>query len=220
MNEQDLTRAKILGVLIQDARMHAGRSVADCAQVLNISPEAFAQAERGEHVVSLPELEVLAMYLDVPMAHFWGSHTLGDNNAPNYENLLSLRHRIIGGLLRQVRLEAGRSVAELAEQIGVDEERIDAYEMGNEEIPFLQLEKLGRYLGVSIDYFLDKERGPLGRHEAAQKLKKRFNELPPEIQEFVVKPINISYLETAIRLSEMDVEKLRNIAAGILDITY
>jgi transcriptional regulator with XRE-family HTH domain len=220
MTEQDVTRAKILGVLIQDARLHAGRSVEDCARVLNIAPEAFSRAEEGTHVISLPELEALAMYLEVPMAHFWGSQTLENSRPASYEEMLALRNKIVGALLRQARLEAGRSAEELAEEIGTDVERIHAYEMGAEKVPFLELEKLGQYLGVTIDYFLDDKRGPLGRHEAAQEMQKRFNELPRDVQEFVVKPINISYLETAMRLSEMDVDKLRNIAAGILDITY
>lgn len=220
MEEQDITRAKILGVLIQDARSHAGRSIEDCATVLNISPEEFRKAESGEYVVSLPQLEVLAIYLNVPMAHFWGTHTLEEPEKQHFNDLLALRHRIIGGLLRQARLEAGRSAEDLAEQIGVSTGQVEAYEMGAAALPYLYLEKLAKYLGVSMDYFVEDTRGPLGRHEAQQRMQQRLAELPSNVREFVTEPVNMHYLETAMRLSEMDVDRLRNIAASILDITY
>jgi hypothetical protein len=51
-------------------------------------------------------------------------------------------------------------------------------------------------------------------------MERRFREMSPEMKEFVTKPANIAYLRTAKRLSEMDVEQLRAIAAGILEITY
>lgn len=220
MEDRNSTRAKILGVLIQDARRHAARSVEQCARAVNRTPETFAAAERGEHVLSLPELEVLAIYLGVPMAHFWSGQTLSDAPEPDYSDLLTLRHKIVGGLLKQARLDAGRSREELAQQLDLEPEMLNAYELGEKEIPFLHLEELARALGVSIDYFLDEERGPLGRHEAQHEMNRYFQELPAEVRAFVSKPVNIAYLQTAMRLSEMDAEKLRNIAAGILEITY
>lgn len=220
MNDQDINRARMLGSLIREARRHASRTVEECAQVLGLSSEAFAAAEAGEHDVSLPELEVLAIYLDVPMAHFWGSHQLEQPAALDYQVLLALRHKIVGGLLRQARLDSGYDTAELAAAAGVPVERLEVYERGMAAVPYLVLEKLARELGKPIDFFLDDTRGPLGRHEATKTRQRRFNELPLEVQTFVVRPANVNYLETAMRLSEMDVEKLRTIAASILEITY
>jgi transcriptional regulator with XRE-family HTH domain len=220
MNERERTRAKILGVLIQDARRHAGRTGEECAQVLNMTAAEFARAERGEVVVSLPDLEVLAIYLKVPMSHFWGNSTVSEEQTPDFGTMVSLRQRMIGALLRQARLEAGRSVQELAAEIKVDTARIQAYEAGHEAIPLFQLERLGRFLGVSVAYFSDDQRGPLARHESEQKMQRRFASLPDDLRAFVAEPINMSYLETAKKLSEMDVKKLRNIAEGILDITF
>lgn len=220
MEDRNSTRAKILGVLIQDARRHAARSVEQCARAVRLTPEQFAAAEKGQHVLSLPELEVLAIYLGVPMAHFWSGQTLSDSPEPDYSDLLRLRHKIVGGLLKQARLDAGRSREELAQEVHLDEDTLQAYEMGQKEIPFLDLEELARALDVSINYFVDEERGPLGRHEAQHEMNRTFQELPPEVRAFVTRPVNIAYLQTAMRLSEMDAEKLRNIAAGILEITY
>jgi len=220
MKETDLTRAKILGVLIQDARKYARRSIEECAEVLGLTTEQFRQAEEGQHIVSLPELEVLAMYLDVPMAHFWGSYTLSDSPANSYKDLLQLRHRMVGVLLQQSRLTAGKTTEEMAEQVNITPEQLTKYETGQQPVPLLHLEQLGQALGYSVSYFMEDAHGPLARHEAEQKMQKRLEELPPAVRKFIAEPVNIAYLETAMRLSSMDVKQLRGIAEAILDITF
>jgi transcriptional regulator with XRE-family HTH domain len=219
MNETDVTRAKILGVLIQDARRHAGKTVAECAAVLGASPDLFAQAEAGTHILSLPDLETLAIYLQVPMSHFWGSQVLSQEVERDYQQIILIRQRIIGALLRQARIESGRSLEDMAQQLNVSSQQIQQYEMGQDPIPFFQLEQLAKYLGYTIDHFSDGH-GPLARHEAKQRVYRRFEQMPLEMKAFVTEPINMSYLETAMRLSELDVRKLRSIAEGLLDITF
>lgn len=219
MNEVNNSRTRILGELIQNARRHARRSVEECAAVLGMPAEDFEKAEAGEHPLSLPDLEALAIYLDVPMGYFWGSETLSQEPEVDYGNFMALRHRIIGALLSQLRMRERRSEQELADELGVDVERIQAYERGDTPIPYLHLEQLSRYLNASIHDFLDDQRGPLRRHEAEQRLQKQFNQLSPEMQAFLCNPVNITYLHTARRLSEMDVAKLRQVAENILEIT-
>jgi transcriptional regulator with XRE-family HTH domain len=160
------------------------------------------------------------MYLKVPMAYFWGNESVNIPEETDFNGFANIRQRIIGALLRQARVRGKRSVQEVASQIGVSPRQIEEYEAGETSIPLFDLERMGKYLGVSLDYFSDEARGPLAHHEAQQKMQKRFNELSPEIKQFVVEPINLSYIETAIRLSELDVKRLRNIAEGILDITF
>ena len=82
------------------------------------------------------------------------------------------------------------------------------------------MEILCKELDGSIDMFLDDVNGPLGRHEAQQRFNKQFNRMSPEMQAFLVNPVNLSYLDTAKRISEMDVQKLRQVAEDILEITY
>jgi transcriptional regulator with XRE-family HTH domain len=219
MDEKDVTRAKILGVLIQDARRHTGRAAEDCAAMLNISPEQFAEVEAGARVLSLPDLEALAIFLKVPMAHFWGGKVLHEQSPRDYSQIILLRQRIVGALLRQTRIESGRSVDDVAQHLAVASELVQRYEMGEEPIPYFQLESAARYLGQTIDHFSDSQ-GPLVRHEAEQRVYRRFEQMPLEMKTFVTEPINQSYIETAMRLSEMDVHKLRSIAEGLLDITF
>lgn len=219
MNELDRNRAEILAGLIRDARIHARRSPDECAEALGITTDDYFNIESAERDISLPELEVLAMFLRVPMAYFWGSLTLEEARETDYDLYQSLRQRIIGALLKQARIQADRSPEELASALDTDVEQIKAYESGTEAIPYFHLEKLANDLEVSVQYFSNEEHGPLALYETEQHLQKRFENLPPEVKVFVAEPINLSYLETAIRLSEMDVAKLRSIAEGILDIT-
>ena len=64
-------RAKKLGVLVRDVRQASGESLQECAQALGVSEETFEAYELGERSPSLPELEALAYYLNVPVEHFW-----------------------------------------------------------------------------------------------------------------------------------------------------
>ena len=220
MKETDITRAKILGVLIRDARLHANRTVTECANRLQIDEADFDAAENGEYVLSLPHLEILALYLGVPIEHFWGTETISKPDKTNYQELLLLRQKLVGAQILQTRTERGKSLAELSEETEIESSALASYEAGETPISLFHLEKLGRSLNVSVSHFIDYEHGPLAAHEQEQKINRRFQALPPEIQAFVTEPINIAYLETAMRLSEMDAKKLRGIAESILDITY
>ncbi len=220
MNEYDKTRAKILGILIRDARYHAERTVEECANLLGIAPGEFAAAENGEFSLSLPNLEILAIYLKMPISHFWGAETVSKKKSFDREEFRELRQQVIGGQLRRARVEAGRDPQDLAKIIEEDEAIIAAYEAGEMAIPLLQLEQMGKYLGVSLDFFIEMSRGPLAEHEEQQKMLARFYAMPEEMRQFVCQPINQSYISTAMELSDMDVNRLRRIAEGILDITF
>ena len=73
MSEVDPNRAELLSDLVRAAREQAGRSPEECAQMLGISAEEFANLEASPAELTLPQLETLAMALNVPMSHFWGS---------------------------------------------------------------------------------------------------------------------------------------------------
>ena len=71
-------RTKKLGVLIRDARLATRRNVQDCAEALGIRKSIFRDYEEGLKSPSLPELEVLVYYLDLPMDHFWSKEIRSD----------------------------------------------------------------------------------------------------------------------------------------------
>jgi transcriptional regulator with XRE-family HTH domain len=237
MSDNETSRAVTLGELVRSARLKAGRSVEECSQVLGEPAEVFALAEEGEAALSLPDLEALSMYLKVPMSYFWGSQEPEQNHEPDYAAYVGLRTRIVGALLRQARIEHELSAEQLAGELGVvgelgvagelgmageigaDAKLIEAYELGTKPIPYFDLEKLAAALNLTMEYFSEPVHGPLAQYELDREMQKRYGELPPEVKAFVAEPVNVTYLQTAMHLSEMDVDRLRHIAESILDIT-
>lgn len=215
-------RSKKLGILIQSARSSAGKSIEECAAALNISNEQMESFEGGEASPSLPELEALAFYLKVPLDYFWGREVIDaiqkEPQVFEKDRLMRLRNRVIGASLRKARLEAGMTSLELANTVSIDEEQLNQYELGAESIPLPELELLATNVNGTIRDFQD-SRGPIGTWIRQQRVMQNFDDLSPELQDFISKPINRPYLEISQRLSEMSVEKLRTVAEGLLEIT-
>jgi len=219
MAEIDPTRAQLLGNLIREAREFNGRSIEDCAAVLGMNADDYEAVESGGYPISLPELEALAMYLQLPMGYFWGKYRLEDVPRTDYQKMIALRQRVIGVLLSQARLQAKINHEALADETGIAVETLQAYELGQASIPYMHLEQIARVLELPLDNFLDDTHGPLGRHEARKRLEQQFADMSPEMQAFLTNPVNIVYMETAKKLSEMDVNRLRQVAESILEIT-
>jgi transcriptional regulator with XRE-family HTH domain len=125
---------------------------------------------------------------------------------------------MIGAQLRQARFDAGLSLEDLAKKSGLEIDLLTMYEIGEQPIPLPQLESLANALNRPLKDFQD-NRGPIGSWLKQQRVLQNFAELTPELQDFLSKPINRPYLELAQRLSEMNVEKLRAVAEGLLEIT-
>ncbi len=215
-------RNRIIGLLLRDARDRARRTKRECADALGVSTSTFTAYEEGRKPISLPALEVLAYVLDTPLAHFYGQDSeLGtEEELLPLPEVLALRHRIVGALLRQCRLETGASQKELAQVLGCSTNRLSAYEYGERPIPLAELELLAQHLHLPLEYFLDNQEGPLGEWHRQQRAWQRFCEFPREVQDFIAQAVNIKYLEVAMKLSQMSAEALRGIAEGLLDITY
>ena len=215
-------RSKKLGVLIRDARIAARRSIKECAEAIGLKSGAFRAYEEGRKSPSLPELETLVYYLDLPIDHFWSNET--KSNAPlpietlDTAKLLVVRQRKIGALLRQERMNASISIRNLAHETGISGARIKAYELGERPIPLPELEVLVSTLGGHIETFFDRS-GPIGQWLTNEESVQHFLELPEELRQFVAMPVNRPYLELAMKLSNMSKDKLRSVAEDLLDIT-
>jgi transcriptional regulator with XRE-family HTH domain len=223
MVERKLTlRNRIIGVLLRDARRRAGWTRAKCADALEVSPTTIDAYEEGRTPISLPQLEALGYILNTPIDHFWEGETEPEvaRDSPDLQAMLELRHRIIGVLLRQARLEANMTQEDLAEILNCSPSRIADYENAKQPVPVAELELLGRHLGLPLEHFLDGQEGSVGAWHRQQMVDQRFHELPEEMQAFISKPVNIKYLEVAMRLSRMSASRLRSIAEGLLEITY
>lgn len=214
-------RGKMLGVLLRDARLGAVRTVDDCARLLRVAPQQIEAWEYGDSVPSLPQLELLASFLDVPISHFWGMETLGEDRSTKVDaqtQYMALRDRMVGALLRKAREELQIDLAEVAERSGLSVGLLNAYELGEQSIPMHQLSVLSNIVKKNMNYFLESS-SQIGELLSLKEMWKHFSDLPEEVREFAANPVNIGFIEVALMLSKMPVDKLRSVGASILDIT-
>jgi transcriptional regulator with XRE-family HTH domain len=216
-------RSKIIGVLLRNARTTAGKSRKDCAAVLGCSPDTISRFEYGRKDITLPQLEVLAYFFGLPITYFWDTDAIPEEEEIDQpiDEIMTIRRKIIGVLLRQARLDAGKSQRQCAEALSCSADRISHYERGMRDIPLPELEALADFLDVPITHFLDEQTTPLGG-EAPKEVKgaETFDELPPDVRDFVSNPTNVLYLRIAMKLSTLSVDALRQIAETLLDITF
>lgn len=215
-------RRKIMSVLMLGARLKAGKTKKDCAAALDMSVSAYSACEDGRHDLSLPELEVLANFLKTPITAFFDKPEwlVVDEPELPYKQIVELRQRIIGALLRKARVEKGKSSKEVADLLGVTTQRLTEFEFGAKPVPLALLQEWADVIDVPMIYFIDEGVGVIGEQELLRHQFDRFSELPEDVRRFVTHPTNISYLRVALHLSEKTTAQLRDIAAAILDITY
>lgn len=214
-------RAKMIGVLVLDARLKAGRSIEDCARLLHVSPEQMERWEFGEEAPSLPQLELLAFYLDIPVSHFWGMDTLqatASSQVNAQDEYLSLRQRMIGALLHIARDDAGISLENLSAETGVPADLIESYELGESAVPMHELSVISNALRKNISYFLESG-SQLGDWLVMREAWKDFTHLPPDVRRFVANPLNVGFIEIAILFSQMPADKLRRVGESVLNIS-
>ncbi len=227
MNQSELKlnlRAKKLGILIYDARTAADKEINDCAQVMGMSPRRYREWETGSQSPSLPELETLSYLFNVPIQHFWGAKSISEKKSPEQEEdqnaqFVRIRQRVIGITLRMSRMTKDMSLKAVEDATGISETRLRRYEMGQNPIPMPELELICSTIGLEVDELLARH-GHVGNWRVSQETIQKFLELPVELQEFVCKPVNLPYIELALRMSNLNVDKLRTVAEGILEITY
>jgi transcriptional regulator with XRE-family HTH domain len=213
-------RAKKLGEYIREARLSKGQTIERLSEATGISANKLEEYENGEQSPSLPELELIAYQLQTSLEHFVdsGVSTTEDVTPINPTRFIGIRQRIIGAQLRQTRDAVDLSLDDLSQKTAIDIDVLQSYEMGMAPIPIPQFESLLSLLNASMRDFQDKH-GPIGDWLTKHQQINEFLELPGEIRSFITKPVNLPYLQLAMRLSEMSVDKLRAVAEGLLEIT-
>jgi transcriptional regulator with XRE-family HTH domain len=215
-------RTRMLGVLIRDAREASGTTQVETSNELGIDEELLRSWEYGREAPTLPQLEMLAYFFDVPLSQFWSDKTLDqaqrERNIPVPKDQYgSIRNNMISALLKLARQDRKLSQEELALRSGQTPEQINAYEAGT-EIPFPVLSSLASAVNKNMSYFLEGT-GRIGAWLQMQEEYRRFAELPPEIRAFVSLHVNQPYIDIAMRLAKMPLGELRTVAEKILDIT-
>ena len=217
-------RNRIIGILVKRARLAAGKSQRECAEFLGCTSFTFGQYEKGLKGFSLPQLEALAYYFDVPAPSLWDDqYPIPSQAEPQdlpLEQMMLIRRKILAVQFRQCRQAAGYSQREVAEMLGRSAYIVSQYERGKRDIPLAELELLAEQCGKTLDDFVDEETIPLGPAQQERRVLALLDELPDDVREFVLNPTNALYLRIAMLLSVLQADDLRRIAETILDITY
>jgi len=217
-------RNRIIGILVKRARLQAGKSQQECAEFLGCSPFMFSQYEQGLRGLALPQLEVLAYMLDVPLDSLWNEdYAHPEEEAPAslpMEQLMLIRRKELAIRFRQCRQASAMTQAGMGQLLGRSAYIISQYEHGRRDIPLSEMEVALEQCQGTIGGFLDADIIPLGQADQARQTLMMLNELPPDVREFVLKPTNALYLRIAILLSSLKADNLRQIAETLLDITY
>ena len=164
-------RTRKLGLLMSDARKLNRRSIEETAMAIGISEDELQSYEKGIKAPSLPELENLAFFLNVPIDHFWSNTALSevDDEEPikQKDRLRRLRNRIIGASIRMHRTQLNFSLHEVSAATSIPEELLAKYELGEEPVPLPELELIAKTCDLRIEEFFDKK-GPIGEWRAKQ----------------------------------------------------
>ena len=216
-------RAKKLGLILIDARNKSGKPVKECAAAIGISINRLHLYERGELAPSLPELEAYAFFLDIPVTHLLGEKFLENaeekSNPTTIEQFKEVRQRLISTSLKISRAKTGLTLNQLSEKTAISPSRIKRYESGKTPVPIPELERILSALNELMENFFS-QGGKVGQWRKRINRSEEFFKLPEELQDFVCKPVNAPFLALAQKLSGMPADKLRQVAEGLLEITY
>jgi len=137
-------------------------SVQDCAALLNKSTEAYLKCEQGERSFNLPEIELLSIFLGVPIPALFEEnldnqvrlHFLEQSHHPRYK---LLRQKWIQSKIRNLMAEKSISLQQLHGYSGIPTEHLDDYLNTTEQIPLNHLYDICDALDIPFVTFLIKE---------------------------------------------------------------
>ena len=207
---------KIIGVLIRAAREKARRTPNQVAQRLGTTPARVRQYEMGERDISLPELEILALYLNVPFSFFLGTESMVQEpiaKPPTPEEMRT-RRAIIATKLKQARLAAGKSREDCAHAIERTPVMFDRYERGQTDVPITELDRLAQFLGVTVPYFIQDGVSRKGGADSVDV--EAWTRLPPEVRAFIMEPNSLPYLRMAMKFRDLPTARLKELGEILL----
>jgi transcriptional regulator with XRE-family HTH domain len=143
---------------ISNIRKTLQRSVHDCAGILGISEAKYLAFEQGREFLPLPELELLSLYLNIPLQELFDSdvhpssthHLLQLNIRTQYKQL---REKMIQTKLVMSRHNKDISLSDLAQETGISKKTLKAYELGQKPIPLNDLKSICQALDCAIQAF-------------------------------------------------------------------
>ena len=214
-DEARSVRGKLLGVLIRKCRLEAERSLTECALFLGADLALIEAWEYGESVPSLPQLELLAQFLNGDES-FSSDGAAVEDRAAQDEYML-LRRRLIGGLLRAARESSGRSVEELSESTGLRADQLTGFEFGDEKISVSDLTALAQTLKLDLSYFATPPYN-LPEQSRSGNLLETPAEIDSDWREFAAESENLPFIQLAMAFQHIARDDLHRIADALFTI--
>lgn len=207
---------KIIGVLLRAARERSHRTLKQVAQRLGVSKARVRAYESGAREISLPELEIMALYFQVPLSYFIDPDSKVQEDRPTPplpEELKSLR-LMIGTRLKQARLAANKSREECAEVAQIKPSIMARYERGLADISIFELERLGSFLSVNLFYFLQNH-----HVEPVDVLDlEKLAQMPKDVRIFALNADNLPYLRIAQKFRDLPHDKVKELGEIFLNV--
>jgi transcriptional regulator with XRE-family HTH domain len=215
-SETSNLQLKVLGVLIRMAREKSRRAIPDVAARIGVTPARIRQYERGDREITMPELERLALFVQVPLSFFLSNkvESLETKIQPPTEAEIRAHRAMIGAKLKQARLMAGKSKEQLAQDIGVRAATIVRYERGLKDIPITELERLAKVLHVTLMYFIEDRAA--NKETLALLDLEILAQMPDDVREFVIDPSNTPFLRMAMKFRDLPKNKLQELGEVML----
>ncbi len=214
-SEAHSLRGKIIGVLIRRSRQAAERTAGECAEFLNVEAETIEAWEFGDSVPSLPQLELLAGFLNGGTRQFQAA----DNAMPTsaQAEYILLRQRLIGAMLRAGRVTIGQSIDELSEETTLDVELLQEYELGETMIPLSHLTGLAQGVNQDLSYFLEPLQDSTGPVPPVSE-QKPASEHDAELDQFAADNENADFIRLAMAFRSIGKKNLQRLAEALFAI--
>lgn len=147
---------------IKQVRTRKQQSIHNCAMILDISKVNYLKFENGEKPLSLPEIELLATYLGIPLQNLFDEGPVKDDSLiilkdevqPLYRNL---RQKMIRAKMNAEKAKKGLSIEDLHQETGIPLESLKFYENGDLPIPIHHLIKISKVLSLPMDAFFNQD---------------------------------------------------------------
>jgi len=145
---------------IRNIRKANQRSIHNCASLLDISKEHYLRFESGTGPLTLPDVELLARFFDVPLTAFFDnspleSHTLSLPEKSQRSQYIQLRHKMIRAKFNTFKEKSGMSLEELGEKTGVPQKALVDFSNGSEPISISNLLLIANSFGETLDSFFN-----------------------------------------------------------------
>lgn len=139
---------------VHEVRKIKQRNIHDCAAFLNISKEDYLHFEQGSELLSLPEIELLALFLGVSPSIFfkpdhWENKKLGlldDHIQPQFTNL---RHKMILARITDELRNKSLTPEKILEETDISPTDLNDYLSGEKSIPLDLLLKISKVLDLT-----------------------------------------------------------------------